>query len=103
MQIYSSCDEAHRLTQSGELNVPPEYADEYCEGPCLSETKHVLDCMGGILKGFVFYNRATLNNLRDTIESGCGSGPKKGVILNDLFISYQLIDGTFYLISLSLS
>ncbi|KAK6161032.1 hypothetical protein DH2020_002758 [Rehmannia glutinosa] len=76
--IYSSCEEAHRLTHSGELNVPPEYADEYCNGPCLTETNHVLDCIGGLFKGFIFYNRATLNDVRETIESGCGHGPKRG-------------------------
>ncbi|KAL3626579.1 hypothetical protein CASFOL_030128 [Castilleja foliolosa] len=77
-RIYSSCNEARRLTQSGELNIPPEYADEYCNGACLSETSRVLDCLGGILKGFVFYNRATLRDVRETIESGCGYGPKRG-------------------------
>ncbi|KAI3469314.1 hypothetical protein Pfo_025977 [Paulownia fortunei] len=76
--IYSSCDEAHRLTHSGELNVPPEYTDEYCQGPCLIETNHVLDCINGILKGFIFYNRATLNDVRETIKSGCSYGPKRG-------------------------
>ncbi|KAL8047574.1 hypothetical protein ABFX02_07G008500 [Erythranthe guttata] len=76
--IYSSCDEAHRLTQNGELNVPPEYADEYCNGPCLAETNHALDCINGILKRFVFYNSATLNDVRETIKSGCGYGPKRG-------------------------
>lgn len=78
MQIYSSCGETHRLTQSGELNVPPEYTDQYCNGPCLSETTHVLDCIDGILKQFVFYNRATLNDVRETIKGGCSHGPKRG-------------------------
>ncbi|KAH6816722.1 pentatricopeptide domain protein 40 [Perilla frutescens var. frutescens] len=76
--IYSSCEEAHRLTENGELHVPPDYTDEYCKGPCLEETKHALDCMGGILKGFVFLNKATLDNVRDTLESGCGYGPQRG-------------------------
>ncbi|KAL6584170.1 hypothetical protein OROMI_003459 [Orobanche minor] len=75
--IYSSCEEEHRLTENGELHVTPEYREEYCKGPCLKETRHVLDCMNGILKGFVFLNRATLDDVRDTIESGC-YGPKRG-------------------------
>ncbi|GFP99626.1 hypothetical protein PHJA_002106700 [Phtheirospermum japonicum] len=77
-EIYSSCNEARRLTQSGELNIPPEYAVEYCNGACLSETNHVLDCLGGFFKGFIFYNRASLRDVRETIESGCGYGPKRG-------------------------
>ncbi|KAI3459235.1 hypothetical protein Pfo_015898 [Paulownia fortunei] len=76
--IYSSCDEAYRLTENGELNVPPEYTDQYCNGPCLTETHLVLDCINGILKHFVFYNRATLKDVRETIESGCSYGPKRG-------------------------
>ncbi|XP_011100800.1 uncharacterized protein LOC105178913 [Sesamum indicum] len=76
--IYSSCDEAHRLTQSGELNVPPEFTDQYCNGPCLTETSHVLDCINGILKQFVFINRATVNDVREAIEGGCSYGPKRG-------------------------
>ncbi|CAA0834247.1 Glycine-rich protein family [Striga hermonthica] len=76
--IYSRCNEAHRLTQSGLLNVPLGYTDEYCNGPCLGETNHVLDCVGGFLKGFIFYNKATLRDIRDTLESGCGYGPLRG-------------------------
>ncbi|KAL2454955.1 putative Pentatricopeptide repeat-containing protein [Abeliophyllum distichum] len=76
--IYSSCDEAYRLTQSGELNVPPEYTDEYCKGPCLTETHHVLDCIDGFLKHYKFYNKATLHDVRETIETGCSYGPKRG-------------------------
>ncbi|KAG6431363.1 hypothetical protein SASPL_109442 [Salvia splendens] len=75
--IYSSCEEAHRLTENGELHVPEDDTDEYCKGPCIEETKHVLGCMDGILKGFVFLNSATLDDVRDTIESGC-YGPKRG-------------------------
>ncbi|PIN19232.1 hypothetical protein CDL12_08085 [Handroanthus impetiginosus] len=76
--IYSSCEEEHRLTQTGELHVPPEYTDEYCNGPCLHETKHVLECIEGILKHFEFYNKATLDDVHETIESGCSYGPKRG-------------------------
>ncbi|KAL8484857.1 hypothetical protein ACS0TY_027231 [Phlomoides rotata] len=76
--IYSSCEKSHRLGESGELNVPPEYTDEYCQGPCLAETHHALDCIDKILKRFIFLNRATLHDVRETIESGCSHGPKRG-------------------------
>ncbi|KAL9139959.1 hypothetical protein ABFS82_14G005200 [Erythranthe guttata] len=76
--IYSSCDEEHRLTQNGELNVPPEYADEYCNGACLTETYLVLDCIDDVIKYFVFYNKATLRDVRETIKCGCSYGPKRG-------------------------
>ncbi|XP_022849013.1 uncharacterized protein LOC111371326 [Olea europaea var. sylvestris] len=76
--IYSSCDEAYRLGQSGELNVPPEYTDQYCKGPCLTETHHVLDCLDGIVKHFIFYNKAALSAVRESIKTGCSYGPKRG-------------------------
>lgn len=84
MQIYSHCDEAYRLSQSGEINVPPEYTEQYCKGPCLKETHHVLDCIDGIMKHFVFYNKATLSAVRETIKIGCSYGPKRGNTLYDI-------------------
>lgn len=77
-QIYSSCIEAYRLSLNGELNVPPENADEYCNGPCLSETHLVLNCIEGVLSHFKFYNHATVNDVKETIKSGCSYGPKRG-------------------------
>ncbi|XP_073133880.1 uncharacterized protein [Henckelia pumila] len=76
--IYSSCGAAYRLNQGGELDVPPDYADQYCNGPCVTETQNVLACIHGIFDQFLFYNRATLSDIRDTIASGCGNGPKRG-------------------------
>ncbi|XP_073042227.1 uncharacterized protein [Primulina eburnea] len=76
--IYSSCNEAYRLTQGGELNVPHDYTDQYCNGPCITETQNVLACIHGIFGQFLFYNRATLSDIRDTIESGCSYGPERG-------------------------
>lgn len=76
--LYSSCEVAYRLTQTGKLNVPPEYADSYCGGPCLVETHLVLSCIENIMKHFVFYNKATIEDIRDTIKAGCGYGPERG-------------------------
>ncbi|KAM7485008.1 hypothetical protein LguiA_001017 [Lonicera macranthoides] len=77
-QIYSSCGEAYRLTESGNLNVPPEYVDQYCQGPCLTETDLVLSCLENILSHFLFYNEATIKDVRETIKAGCGYGPDRG-------------------------
>ncbi|EEF43054.1 conserved hypothetical protein [Ricinus communis] len=76
--IYSSCSDAYRLTQSGNLNVPPDYVDEYCSGPCLTETHLVLNCIENIMTRFIFYNKATIHDIRDTIKAGCGYGPERG-------------------------
>ncbi|XP_031264489.1 uncharacterized protein LOC116122823 [Pistacia vera] len=76
--IYSNCEESCRLTQSGNINVSPEHVEEYCNGPCLTETHLVLDCIEDVLANFIFYNRATINDIKDTIKAGCGYGPERG-------------------------
>ncbi|GAV91410.1 hypothetical protein CFOL_v3_34805 [Cephalotus follicularis] len=76
--IYSSCEESYRLTESGNLNVPSAYTVSYCTGPCLQETQLVLNCIENILTNFVFYNEATIQDVRDTVKAGCGYGPERG-------------------------
>ncbi|KAJ9154580.1 hypothetical protein P3X46_027900 [Hevea brasiliensis] len=76
--IYSSCEEAYRLTESGDINVPHEYVDQYCNGPCLSEVNLVLNCIENIMTHFVFYNKATIQDIKDTIKAGCSYGPERG-------------------------
>lgn len=76
--IYSSCEEPYRLTENGQLHVPPEYADEYCNGPCLKETHLVLNCIDDIFSHFVFYNHATIKDVKETIKAGCSYGPHRG-------------------------
>ncbi|XP_024993995.1 ATP-dependent RNA helicase A-like [Cynara cardunculus var. scolymus] len=77
-KIYSGCGESYRLTESGDLHVPLDYTNQYCSGPCLRETKLVLSCINDVLSNFVFYNRATVRDVRDTITAGCSYGPTRG-------------------------
>ncbi|KAH6820248.1 hypothetical protein C2S53_011968 [Perilla frutescens var. hirtella] len=72
------CEEAYRVNENGEVEVPHEYVDEYCNGPCLKETHLVLDCIHQIFKYFVFYNKATVPDVRQTINTACAYGPKRG-------------------------
>lgn len=58
--------------------MPPEYTDQYCNGPCVYETDLVLKCIEGLLLEFKFYNKATIRDVRDTIKSGCSYGPERG-------------------------
>ncbi|KAL1806723.1 hypothetical protein ACET3Z_029791 [Daucus carota] len=76
--VYSSCEQSYRLTESGNINVPPEYTDQYCHGSCFSETNLVLNCIDDILSHFLFYNRATIYDVRATIKAGCSYGPERG-------------------------
>ncbi|XP_030539883.2 uncharacterized protein LOC115747755 [Rhodamnia argentea] len=76
--IYKACEESYRLDESGDLHVPPEYTNVFCNGPCLSETNLVLTCIEGVLSNFLFYNHATIRDIKDTIHAGCGFGPERG-------------------------
>ncbi|XP_021822283.1 uncharacterized protein LOC110763750 [Prunus avium] len=76
--VYSSCEESYRLNEGGDLKVPAAKTDEYCNGPCLQETHLVLDCVDNILSNFLFYNKATVQDVRDTIQAGCGYGEERG-------------------------
>ncbi|KAL9407677.1 hypothetical protein AB3S75_046254 [Citrus x aurantiifolia] len=76
--VYSSCEQSYRLTESGNIDVPPDYTDKYCNGPCLTETNLVLDCIENIMLHFKFYNKATIQDIRDTIKAGCSHGPENG-------------------------
>lgn len=77
-QIYQSCEESYRLNENGNLNVPGEKTDVFCEGPCLTETNYVLTCLDNIFSNFLFYNRATIQDVKETIQAGCGYGPERG-------------------------
>ncbi|XP_057531951.1 uncharacterized protein LOC130810043 [Amaranthus tricolor] len=76
--LYSQCDDSCRLTVSGELHVSNDQVDEFCSGPCLEETNLVLDCIDGIMEHFLFFNKATTQDIRDTIVAGCGDGDERG-------------------------
>ncbi|XP_016581331.1 uncharacterized protein LOC107878737 isoform X1 [Capsicum annuum] len=92
MQIYRRCEESYRLTETGELHVPPEYTDQYCTGPCLEETHHVLNCLENILSHFRFYNKATIRAVEETIKEGCSDGPKRGYFnVAEHFLAYDNI------------
>lgn len=72
--IYSKCEESYRLTESGELHVPVDHVPEFCTGPCLEETNLVLHCLDGIMEHFLFFNKATTKDVRDTILVACSHG-----------------------------
>ncbi|KAI5446528.1 hypothetical protein KIW84_014391 [Lathyrus oleraceus] len=76
--IYQSCEESYRLSENGNLDIPSEKTDVFCEGPCMSETNLVLSCIDNIFSNFIFYNRATIEDVKETILAGCGYGPQRG-------------------------
>ncbi|KAL9314898.1 hypothetical protein ACSQ67_020350 [Phaseolus vulgaris] len=76
--IYSRCEDSCRLNEKGNLNVPADKTDIFCQGPCLSETNLVLNCLNNVFSNFIFYNKATIHDIRDTVEAACGYGPQRG-------------------------
>lgn len=79
IQIYSGCDEAYRLNEEGNINVPPEAINLFCSGPCLTETELVLKCVDNIFSNFLFYNKATVHDIRGALRSGCSSTAQRGM------------------------
>ncbi|XP_068661398.1 uncharacterized protein [Aristolochia californica] len=76
--IYQRCQEDYRLTVDGNINVPPEAVDAYCTGPCIDETRLVLNCVDGILSNFIFDNGASTRAVRSTIIAACSDSSERG-------------------------
>ncbi|XP_057423242.1 uncharacterized protein LOC130717138 [Lotus japonicus] len=76
--IYAGCDEAYRLNPSGNIEVPPEATDLFCSGPCLVETQQVLNCIDNMLSNFIFYNKATVQQMRYALNGGCSYARQRG-------------------------
>ncbi|RRT46625.1 hypothetical protein B296_00048387 [Ensete ventricosum] len=72
LKIYVSCQESYRLNGGGKVGVPPGAADVFCDGPCLVETKLALDCVERTLHGFIFFNGASVMDVRFALDVGCG-------------------------------
>lgn len=88
-QIYVGCDEAFRLNPSGNINVPLEATDFFCSGPCLTEAQLVLNCIDDILSNFLFYNKATVQQMRYALNAGCSFSRQRGFPVST-YLKYQL-------------
>ncbi|XP_059654397.1 uncharacterized protein LOC132301135 [Cornus florida] len=76
--IYISCEDAYRLDQNGNINVPYQATDGFCNGPCLAETQSLLNCIDNIVSHFLFYNNAGVRDIRDTLHGGCSYTSQRG-------------------------
>ncbi|WOL00297.1 hypothetical protein Cni_G09010 [Canna indica] len=76
--IYVRCQEAYRLSAEGEISVPPQAAEDFCGGPCLVETRLVLDCVERMLHGFEFYNGASVLDVRFSLATACSHTNSRG-------------------------
>ncbi|KAH7542968.1 hypothetical protein FEM48_Zijuj02G0131900 [Ziziphus jujuba var. spinosa] len=87
--IYAGCDEAYRLNEGGNINVPPEALNLFCNGPCLTETELVLKCIDSMFSNFMFYNKATVHDIRDALRSGCSYTRQRGNPLTAILPNQQ--------------
>lgn len=78
IQIYAGCDEAYRLNEDGNINVPAEGLNLFCSGPCLTETELVLNCIDTMFSNFIFYNKATVHDIRGALRNGCSYTGQRG-------------------------
>ncbi|KAG8067800.1 hypothetical protein GUJ93_ZPchr0005g14365 [Zizania palustris] len=78
--VYSECREELRLGVEGAFHVGKGSVDEYCEGPCLAETKMALRCVEEVAadEGFRFYSGASVPAVRAALSTGCGDTPDRG-------------------------
>ncbi|KAL5853893.1 hypothetical protein ACOSQ3_009011 [Xanthoceras sorbifolium] len=76
--IYSGCEEEFRLNESGNLKVPLEATELFCNGPCLAETQFVINCVDRVFSDFLFYNKARVGDVRTAINMGCSYTNQRG-------------------------
>ncbi|KAI9186971.1 hypothetical protein LWI28_022941 [Acer negundo] len=77
-QVYSGCEEEFRLNESGNLNVPVEATELFCNGPCLAETQFVLNCVDRVFSNFLFFNKARVGDVRTALNIGCSQTDQRG-------------------------
>lgn len=85
MPFVDECD--FRLNPSGNIRVPPEATDFFYSGPCLIETPILLECIDNMLSNFIFYNKATVQQMRYALNSGCNYYRQRGHGTADLIFS----------------
>ncbi|TXG65304.1 hypothetical protein EZV62_006579 [Acer yangbiense] len=76
--VYSGCEEEFRLNESGNLNVPVEATELFCNGPCLAETQFVLNCVDRVFSNFLFFNKARVGDVRTALNMGCSQTDQRG-------------------------
>ncbi|XP_057772716.1 uncharacterized protein LOC130992186 [Salvia miltiorrhiza] len=65
----------YTLTSTGWLNVTAAAGPKFCEaGGCADHTRAVLLCLKHVKRDYWFANRATVQDLYDTIDDGCKNG-----------------------------
>lgn len=69
------------------MNVPRYATDQFCSGPCLVETQLVLNCINNVLSNFIFYNTATIKDIRYALHGGCSFTSQRGKLA--LFVGWE--------------
>ncbi|KAL7583477.1 uncharacterized protein LOC128129336 [Lactuca sativa] len=74
LNVSSDCPGKFTLHVGGWLNISANETQAFCEGGCAQHTQQLLKCVKYVKQNYVFRNKATINNLNDTINIGCTHG-----------------------------
>ncbi|XP_022989485.1 uncharacterized protein LOC111486529 [Cucurbita maxima] len=91
--IYNGCESAYRLNPSGNLNVPLQATNLFCNGPCLIETQLLLNCLDHAFDNFLFYNKATVLAVQNALRAGCSYSTQRGNFNPGYFMQGEISKG----------
>ncbi|CAL5366578.1 unnamed protein product [Camellia sinensis] len=69
-----SCWSEYWVTEAGWINVTQADGEVYCTGGCSEHTQAVLKCIHLVKHDYVFVNKASVQDLNQTITNGCDYG-----------------------------
>ncbi|XP_019168477.1 PREDICTED: uncharacterized protein LOC109164142 [Ipomoea nil] len=75
----TTCIPKYVLSMKGWLNVTKNEGPGFCSSKCVKETRNVLHCISHTKRDFWFANKATVNDINQTIIDGCGQKGFTGV------------------------
>ncbi|KAK9283968.1 hypothetical protein L1049_012226 [Liquidambar formosana] len=75
LNTSNSCQDKYQLTEEGWVNVTLADTEEYCKwGGCAQHSRAVLMCLHLVKHDFRFIDKATVQDVNNTITQGCSSG-----------------------------
>ncbi|KAM7277118.1 hypothetical protein ACFE04_018984 [Oxalis oulophora] len=69
-----SCPGNLMLNETGWVNISMDETQQYCSGGCEVHTRAVLTCISLVKPDYRFFNNATVQDINNTITTGCTSG-----------------------------
>ncbi|PWA74202.1 hypothetical protein CTI12_AA254500 [Artemisia annua] len=73
-RVSPDCPGNLTLSTDGWLNISSSETQQFCQGPCKQHTLDVLKCVWYVKHDYKFDNKATIQNINETINNGCEHG-----------------------------